>query len=108
MNLRCSEFILVLVPLYHLLAFITNNKIHYKNIPFKKIKCDELSGRSQFFLFQPHSLASQSGEESIAISKAGLYFVILLQAGERKPRKPKFRATVANFAFSGIHSRASS
>lgn len=60
------------------------------------------------FSFSNYSFGRQSVEESTAISEAGLYFVILLEAGGRKPKKPKFNAKVANFAFNRLHNRAPS
>lgn len=37
MSNRTVELILILVPLCGLLAFITNNKIHIKNITFENV-----------------------------------------------------------------------
>lgn len=62
------------------------------------LKCSDFPRRSQIFLFQP-VFDRHLVEELIAISETSLYFVILLEIVERKPKKSKLKGIVVNSAF---------
>lgn len=60
------------------------------------LKCSEFQ-EGFTFSFSNHSLWQAVSRRVNSRSEAGLYFVILLDTGGRKPKKLKFNANRANF-----------